>query len=148
MYQHVHASTCITPCCGLTRRCYSSSPERASFSRGYVRRQLAASRDTALGGDVSALLQSLRRSLTEGERLAAIAEKWQSAAASMVQTAARKWIARRRRQRLLQETRQVAEWVGSMKAPEEDSESEAESDFEEDFEDESDNENDLELMEK
>ena len=56
-------------------------------------------------------------------------------------------MARRRRQRLLQETRQVAEWVGSMKAPEEDSESEAESDFEEDFEDESDNENDLELME-
>ena len=73
--------------------------------------------------------------LEEGDKLARIAEKWQASAANAVQNAVRKWITRRRREKLLQQTKEAATFVGSMKPPEDDSE---ESDYGDDFDEDSD----------
>ena len=69
--------------------------------------------------------------IEQGERLKAIADRWQASAATTMQHAVRKWIARRRREKLLAQTREVGTFVGGMKPPADD-----ESEYDDEFEDE------------
>ena len=70
---------------------------------------LAVCGDPDLEEYTKGCLKNMKMALAEGAVLSSFAEKWQSSAANTLQNAVRRWIARRRRQRMLEDAKRVAE---------------------------------------
>ena len=96
-----------------------------------------SSADAELKKRIVRFLKHVKWEIEKGEKLAAIAAKWQARAAGPVQRAAKQWIAKRRREKLLKEAQSAAAstFVGSMKPPSDDESSEGDL-YDDDFDDE------------
>ena len=99
----------------------------------------------SLKKQIGRFVRKVKLAIERGEKLSAIAAKWQARAAGVMQSAVKEWIARRRRERLLKEAQAAAsvakEVSGGMRAMDDDDDDESEEDdyiddFDEDFDDE------------
>ena len=96
--------------------------------------------DEAMRKRILRFVRKVKLAIERGEKLAAIAAKWQARAASTVQNVVRQWITRRRRERLLREAQEAAASAveaGGMRAGDQDEsdESDEEDDYIDDFDD-------------